>query len=335
MAAAALAALLIGVTLIVGSFHKGAQPVSAATPAKAAPVVVTTAVPAAQSAAAVQTQQAAQTVPALANAAPVSADAAPTTGSPVPAEPAAAASQAPAESSARRKRLLEERRQRKAEEANTLAEQAAGVRAAQLKEQESHIQEMLVAAKSEYAAGALWQPAGANAADHYRDILKMQPDRAEALAGAQRVANVLAAEAAQTESVGDVYNSRLLINQVQSLQPDHPKLADLQAKLQQLENAPTSPDALVRSRLDRAAKLIARAEEDLGHSPLDYHAVDDATDQYDRAVSVASMAPGLPSLRERLGGAYAAAVQTEISSHDLKRARKLINTARKRKWSSD
>ena len=355
MAAAALAALLIGVTLIVGSFHKGAQPVSAATPAKAAPVVVTTAVPAAQSAAAVQTQQAAQTAPAPASAAPVSTptpvtpgaqasetltpspgkDAAPTPGSAVPAEPAAAASQSPAETSARRKRLLEERRQRKAEEANTLAEQAAGVRAAQLKEQESHIQEMLVAAKSEYAAGALWQPAGANAADHYRDILKMQPDRAEALAGAQRVANVLAAEAAQTESVGDVYNSRLLINQVQSLQPDHPKLADLQAKLQQLENAPTSPDALVRSRLDRAAKLIARAEEDLGHSPLDYHAVDDATDQYDRAVSVASMAPGLPSLRERLGGAYPAAVTTEINNREPKRAHKLINTARKRKWSSD
>jgi hypothetical protein len=362
--------VLVGVALIVGNTHRGAHPVSAATPAPAAPVVVTTAGAAAQSSA-VKTQQTAQTTPALANAAPLSIptpgtaastvassptapsatpsseahpspetstpgqNVAPTLGSAVPATPAVEASQAQAETAARRKRLLEERRQRKAEDANRLAQLAADVRAAQLKEQDAHIREMLVEAKSEYAAGALWQPAGASAADHYRDILKMQPDRAEALAGAQRVANVLAAEAAQTESVGDVYNSRLLINQVQSLQPDHPKLADLQAKLQQLESAPTSPDALVRGRLDRAAKLIARAEEDLGHSPLDYHAVDDATDQYDRAVSAAPMAPGLPSLRERLAGAYAAAVQTEINSHDLKRARKLINTAHKRKWSSD
>ncbi len=260
-----------------------------------------------------------------------------TTSPAIPAQPAAEAGPSPAqtEAASRRKRLLEERRQRKAEEANRLAQQAAEVRATQLKEQETRIQDMLVEAKNEYAAGELWQPAGANAADRYRDILKMQPDRPEALAGAQRVANVLAAEAAQTESVGDVYNARLLINQVQSLQPDHPKLAGLQAKLQQLESAPTSPDVMARGRLDRAAKLIARADEDLGHSPLDYHAVDDATDQYDRAVSVAPMAPGLPSLRERLVGAYPVAAQAAINNHDPKRAHKLINTAHKRKWSSD
>ena len=356
MGAAALAALLVGVTLIVGSFHKTAQPASAATterparespagtPAQSAPAVATPAVPAAPMVVAAATPAGAAPVsttptpvtpaPAVQTPTPIQ-DAASTAAAAVPEKPAAEASQGQAEAAARRKRLLEERRERKAEEAKKLAEEAADVKAAQLKEQESHIQELLVAAKNEYAAGALWQPAGANAADHYRDILKMQPDRAEALAGAQRVANVLAAEAAQTESIGDVYNARLLINKVQSLQPDHPKLADLQAKLQQLENTPTSPDTLGRTRLDRAAKLIAKAEEDLGHSPLDFHAVDDATDLYDKAVSTASTAPGLPSLRERLVGAYPAAVTTEINNHEPKRAHKLINTARKRKWTSD
>ena len=356
MGAAALAALLVGVTLIVGSFHKAAQPASAATterparespagtPAQSAPAVATPAVPAAPMVVAAATPAGAapvSTTPTPVTPAPAvqtptpTQDAAPAAAAAVPEKPAAEASQGQAEAAARRKRLLEERRERKAEEAKKLAEEAADVKAAQLKEQESHIQELLVAAKNEYAAGALWQPAGANAADHYRDILKMQPDRAEALAGAQRVANVLAAEAAQTESIGDVYNARLLINKVQSLQPDHPKLADLQAKLQQLENTPTSPDTLGRTRLDRAAKLIAKAEEDLGHSPLDFHAVDDATDLYDKAVSTASTAPGLPSLRERLVGAYPAAVTTEINNHEPKRAHKLINTARKRKWTSD
>ena len=354
MGAAALAALVVGLTLIVGSFRKGAPP---SHPPSAASSAAPSAIVGAQStpvvvAAATQPQQAPPTTPVLANAAAASAptpatpsstaaaptpiqNAAPAADAVAPEKSAVDASQAKAETAARRKHLLEERRERKAEEAQKLAQEAAEVKAAQVKEQESHIVALLAAAKSEYAAGALWQPEGANAADHYRDILKKKPDRAEALAGAHRVANVLAAEAAQNESNGDVYNAGLLIAQVQTLQPDHPKLAELQAKLQQMQATPTSPDALARSRLDRAAKLIARAEEDLGHTPLDYHAVDDATDQYDHAVSLASTAPGLPSLRERLVSAYAVAVTTEINNHDTKRAHKLINTARKRKWSSD
>ena len=251
--------------------------------------------------------------------------------------PAAQDSQTRAEAAAaaRRKRLAEERRQRKATESQVLAQRAAEVKAAQLQAQEAQIQELLTEAKSEYAAGALWQPDGANAADRYRNILRIQPGRAEALAGAQRVANVLAAEAAQTESVGDIFAARRLIDQVQSLQPNHPKLQELQARLEQLQAVPAGPDANDRLRLDKAAKYIARAVVDLDRKPLDYRAADDATDQYDRALSAAATAPGLPSLKERLIVAYATAVQTELNNHEPKRAQKLINTAHKRKWSSD
>ena len=373
MSAAALAALLVGVALIVGGFRKSAQPSSAAPPMETAPVADTAPQSPAQATGPAATQQATQTAPpAVSNAAPVSAPASATptstastsaTSSEVqpsttpslatttpgpdaaqaagPAVPATATANADANraqaeaAAARRKRLSEERRQRKEEEANRVAQEAADLRAEQLKAQEARIQQMLVEAKNEYAAGALWKPAGANAADNYRAILKMEPDRGEALAGAQRVANVLAAEAAQTESVGDVYNAKLLIDQIESLQPGHPKLAGLQAKLVQLESAPTSPDAVARDRLTRAAKFMAKVEEDLGHNPLDYRAVDDATGQYDKAVSAAPMAPGLPLLQERLIGAYATAIQTEINNHDPKRAHKLINTAHKRKWTSD
>jgi hypothetical protein len=232
------------------------------------------------------------------------------------------------EAAARRKRLAESRRQRKAE----LAQHAAELQAAQLQAQ---IQVLLVAAKNEYSAGALWQPSGASAADSYRDILKMQPGHAEALAGAQRVANVLAAEAVQTESVGDIYTAKLLIDQIQSLQPSHPKLAELQARLQQLQTKPAVLDSRDRGRLEKASKYIARAEEDLGRTPLDFKAADDATDQYDKALSAAPMAPGLPSLKERLIAAYATATRTEMSNHQPKQALKLINSARKRNWSSD
>ena len=230
----------------------------------------------------------------------------------------------------RHKLMLAERRQRKAEEARLAAE----ARAAQLAAQETRIQDLLTAAKTQYRSGALWQPAGSSAADSYRAILTMQPQRAEALAGAQRLANVLADEAEDAEASGNLDSSKQLIDQVQSLQPTHPKLPELQARFQQLQSSPTALDARNRSRLERAAKYIARAAEDLDRRPLDFKAVDDATDQYDRALSTAPKAPGLPSLQERLVAAYPTAVQTALDLHDTKRAQKLIVNAHKHNWSS-
>ena len=234
---------------------------------------------------------------------------------------------------ARHKRLAQERSQRRAEEARVIEQHAAELRAAQLQEQDARVQELLVRAKNEYAAGALWEPAGANAADHYREILEMQPQRAEAVAGAQRVANLLAAEAAQTEAVGDIYTTKLLIDRIQTLQPDHPKLADLQQRLEQLLTAPTTLGARERDRLERAGKYIAQANTDLGRDPVDFRAVDAATVQYDKAVSTAATAPGLPSLHERLVAAYAVAISAELGQ-DPNRARKLLNAVHRHHWSS-
>jgi serine/threonine protein kinase len=234
---------------------------------------------------------------------------------------------------ARRKRLEQERNQRRAEEARVIEQHAAELRAAQLQEQDARVQELLVRAKSEYAAGALWEPAGANAADHYREILEIQPQRAEAVAGAQRVANILAAEAAQTEAVGDIYTTKLLIDRIQTLQPDHPKLAALQQQLEQLLTAPTTLGAREHHHLEQAATYIAQANTDLGRDPVDFHAVDAATAQYDKAVSTAATAPGLPSLQERLVAAYAVAISAELGS-DPKRARKLLNAAHRHHWST-
>jgi hypothetical protein len=244
-----------------------------------------------------------------------------------------------AEATARHKRLAEERHQRKVE-AHLRAQQhadlqAVELQAARLQAQEVQIQQLLLEAKNEYAAGALWQPGGASAADRYREILKIQPGRAEALAGAQRVANVLAAEAARTESVGDADAARVLIDALHSLQPSHPQLAQLQAGLQGLQSTPAVLDARDRARLEKAAGYIAQAYEDLGRTPLDFKAADAATEQYDKAQSAAAQAPGIPLLKERLIAAYADAARTALSQHDSKRALKLINSAHKRHWSSD
>ena len=232
-------------------------------------------------------------------------------------------------------RHAEGRRQRKAaEEARVIEQRVAVLQAAQLQQQEGRIQELLARAKREYATGALWEPAGANAAEDYREILQMQPERADAVAGARRVAGILAAEAVQTESVHDIYTTRLLIDRIQALQPDQPQLPDLRTRLAQLLAAPDSLGGRERGKLEQAEKYIAQANTDLGRDPLDSKAVDDATGQYDKARSAAPTAPGLPSLQERLVSAYAVAVRAELDNHEPKRAEKLLGTARKHHWSS-
>jgi hypothetical protein len=224
--------------------------------------------------------------------------------------------------------------ERKSAQARLIEQRLAAIQAAQLQAQEARIQALLVRARFEYAAGALWQPAGANAADDYREILQIQPQQPDAAAGARRVAEILAAEAARTESAQDIYTSRQLLDRIEGLQPDQPQLAGLRARLEQLLIAPGSLDARERIRLEQAAQYIARANTDLGRDPLDYQAVDAATAQYDKARSAAPAAPGLPSLEERLVNAYVVAVRGELDQNDAKRAAKLLGVARRHHWSS-
>ena len=224
--------------------------------------------------------------------------------------------------------------QRKLVQTRLIEQRVAALQAAQLQAQDAQVQGLLARARSEYAAGALWQPAGANAADDYRQILQIQPQSADAVSGARRIADILAAEAARTESARDIYTTRLLIDRIQTLQPDQPQLADLQARLEQLLIAPESVGARERDRLEQAAQLIFQANTDLGRDPLDARAVDAATEQYDKARSSEPAAPGLPSLQDRLVNAYAVAIRAEIDQHDLKRAQKLLGAARRRHWSS-
>jgi len=232
------------------------------------------------------------------------------------------------------KHAAEEKAQRKADQARLIAQRLADLQAAQLQAQEARIQALLGRARFEYAAGALWQPAGANAADDYWEILQLRPQQADALSGAHRVAAILVAEAARTESARDIYTSRLLLDRIRALQPDQPQLAGLRERFEQLLSAPGSLAQRERTRLAQAAQYISQANTDLGRDPVDFRAVDAATEQYDRALSTAPAAPGLPSLQERLVNTYAVLVRTQLDQHDSKRAAKLLGVARQHHWSS-
>jgi serine/threonine protein kinase len=218
----------------------------------------------------------------------------------------------------RNKRLAEQRRQR---EAKALA-------------QEEEIRDLLAKARSEYEHGFLFEPAGANAADHYRAILKLQPQNSEALAGVQRICEVLVAEATRAEVVGNVESTRQLIGQISSLQPGHPALVGLQAGLTQMEAAPVAPTRRQQAGMGKAASYIAKANEYLSRTPMNLRWADAATDEYDRASTVAPLAPGLPYLKDRIIAAYAAAAQTELDGKEVKRALRVISYARERKWLS-
>lgn len=55
------------------------------------------------------------------------------------------------------------------------------------------IENLLASADEEYVRGSLTEPAGANARDHYRAVLKLDPDNQNAITGLQWVSQVLAA----------------------------------------------------------------------------------------------------------------------------------------------
>jgi serine/threonine protein kinase len=260
---------------------------------------------------------------------------------PADAEPDAAAAAAieaqtrAAEAAARKERLAEERRKRKEEEMHLAEARAAETHAAELRAQDQQVQELLAKAKSEYAAGAIWQPEGANAAEHYRIALRIQPQRPETLAGVARVGKLLAAEAERAEASGNLAMSKQLVSQLQQLQPDHRQLSDLQLRLQQLEQAPTTLSSRERGRLEKANKYIARAYEYLGRKPLDLRAAEAAGEAYDDAAATAPMAPGLAVLKDRITAAYVAAAQGALQAQDSRRALKTVAIARKRNFVSE
>jgi hypothetical protein len=224
------------------------------------------------------------------------------------------------------KRLEEERRARQEKQ-----EREIRARTAQLNAQTraSEIKDHLAAAARSLASGALWQPAGASAADHYREVLQLQKGQAEALSGARRLAGVLVQEAQRSEEAGDIYTSTLLIAQVRLLQPENPRLRDLQTTLQQMQAKPPELDAHAKELLHNAATFIARSHEAITRNPLDPKAAEDATEAYDGALAAAPNAPGLPSLKVQLIAVYPGAVRAALSRKDILEARKLIAAARR------
>lgn len=196
------------------------------------------------------------------------------------------------------------------------------------------IDELLARAKRNYAEGQLIEPASNNAALHYREVLTLEPNQLEALAGAQRIVDILAAEAERTAAAGDRQRTRQYIAQIRSLRPDDDSLRELDARLKALNESPVVLSARQQDRYDRSAQSIERATEMLKTAPLDLRTLDAAVDEYDRAASLVELAPGLPMLRDRIILAFPAATKNELASDNSKRALRVVQMARQRGWLS-
>jgi len=199
---------------------------------------------------------------------------------------------------------------------------------------DEQVASLLASANTQLANGALFEPAGANAKESYRAVLKLQSKQADALAGLNRISDLLAAEAVQSKAVGDRDALRRFIEEIQDIQPQHSLLAHLRRELERLETKPMVLPIGTQANLEKAAKLVAKANGDLNRKPLGFDDAESASEQYDKAAELAPFTPGLPVLKERIVTAYATVVQLELNKGEPKRAMKMLNFARERKWFS-
>jgi hypothetical protein len=251
-------------------------------------------------------------------------------------DPAVATPDSVADAAAKKRQAAEARKKRLAAQ-QRLEEIRLEREANLLREQDEEIRRLLTLARSASAAGALTKPAGESAADHYRAVLNLRPNQPDARAGLDRIINVLVEEARHAQSVSDAVALRKATSDIARVQPDNRQLPDFESSLATLESSRNVRTRREVSDLEKVARYITRAYELLDRKPFDMKAADAATKQYDLAESLVPMAPGLPTLKDRLIEHYSLAVRTELAAKDSKRglrAQRMVAYARKRNWMS-
>jgi hypothetical protein len=190
---------------------------------------------------------------------------------------------------------------------------------------------LLAEAQSSLASGDYVRPTGASAADRYRAVLQIQSQQPEAVTGLQQVADALIVQVERARKVEDTDTALALLADARSVQPDHPRIARLQADLDERK---LKLQRRAAANLQDAGEHIARARVYLDRTPIKLRNVAEANDHYDEAVETAPSAPDLNALRERILAGYASAAQAELAANEPARALKVLMYARKRKMSS-
>jgi formylglycine-generating enzyme required for sulfatase activity len=133
--------------------------------------------------------------------------------------------------------------------------------------------------------GRLVEPAGENAAEVFREILRDEPDNREAIAGLSRLEQALIARASAAAEAGNYAESDRLLAEAGRLRPGS----------QSVQNASTR---IVELRQDRAQALAAAATR-----AIDARDLDRAESLLRELEAVSALADGVDALRIRLANA--------------------------------
>lgn len=146
----------------------------------------------------------------------------------------------------------------------------------------------------------------------------------------EHLADTLVAQAERAGKAGDVDAALQLLDQARSVRPDHPRLARLQRDLEARKVKASRREQANRADADAH---LAKARIYLDRA-LSLRNVAEANNHYDKAVSLASAAPDLTLIRQRILDGYVNVAQAELTANQPARALKALNYARKRNMSS-
>lgn len=96
---------------------------------------------------------------------------------------------------------------------------------------EEQIATLMGRAQIAFARDQLAEPRGDNALEHYRSVLALQPDHAEAKAGVARVASGLEQRVIAALAARNAPQGRVALAALQRAEPSYPRLDDLRAQL--------------------------------------------------------------------------------------------------------
>jgi TonB family protein len=135
---------------------------------------------------------------------------------------------------------------------------------------DEEIADHLARAEMAFATARLSEPRGDNALEHFRAVLALQPDRAEARTGVDRVINALEARVVAALQARNAPQGALAWVALQRAKPDHPDLPGLQAQLltisRSMKPALSAPSAALTIASTSAATPPAKVAADEPHA---------------------------------------------------------------------
>ncbi len=337
MAAGALAAVAAGFMLYRGQEVKTralpiAQAPTAHPEAAVAPVAPVIPVVAPEAAPVSTTPVAVVAAPPTQTMGTTSAEASPATLPDIPTNAAA-----PSDSQAAERQRSELARTARKIAAEKARREAAARMEAQL-EQQVQVQTLLGRAEDNLRAGRLAGSAEDSALKRYRQVLAINPQEPEALAGLNRVAELLLDEASKAVANHEYDTALASLDLAESIRSSNPRVAQVRDEIALLRSVelPQLTAGEVEQTPDqkRAGRLIAQAQSNLNRKPLTLSRVKAAATLYERAVKYTPDSAAPAQLRSQITAAYQSLAETYMANDEPRKARDVIEQARQHDWLS-